>query len=402
MESSLIEYTNENMCIFIPAMELETLIEAIPETHNWISYLMFVGIFQAIWLSAFLLAKTEITNPLRWMAYALICQTLVCLDSWVCYTGWMKHLLFWNDSTEALVLCIPALWFLLVKQLLGTKTLSWKIVAWHLLLPALYLLSQLPYLAAPLQIKYNAYIAAYHRELPFAEVPSEMNYSYHWVKDQLRHLILISVLLYSVLLFRLLKNYPLKNHNHRDKYHLSRDTLALMCVLVGLFLTIYLTNEDDGGDHWLILFQGICFFLITAQVFTESRFFKKGWLLEKYESIRNSNALEFDQIERIAKDPNMFKNPRLDLSMFSEMLGVNANYVSQRINSETGLNFNRYLNRYRVREAAKRLLDPDYKQFTAEAIGQSVGFHSKSSFYTSFKLEFDCSPATYRKNQPTA
>ena len=380
-------------------MELQDYINRIPETHNWASYLMFVGIFQAFWLCYFLFLKTRQTNPLRWLAYALICQTLVCLDSWFCYTGWMKHFLSFNDSTEFLVLCIPPLWFLLVKQLLEPESAHWKNTAPHLVLPLLYLLSQIGYFITPLEVKYNAYISAYHQELPFATVPQEVNYGYHWVKDQLRHLILLSVIFYAVRLYLLVKKHPRTGKNRHDKYRFSRNTLVLMCLLLGLFFSVYLTNEDDGGDHWLILFQAVCFFMITALVFSESRFFQTGWLLEKYDSIRASNAVEFSQIEAIAKNPEFFQNPKLDLPTFSQHLGVNANYISQRINSETGLNFNRYINRHRVREAAKRLHDPRYKLYTIEAVGQSVGFHSKSSFYTSFKLEWSCSPAIYRKKK---
>jgi len=390
------------MCIFILRMELETLIAQIPRQDNWISYGMIIGIFQALWLVLFILFRTSLSNPLRWLGGCLMCQVIVCFDTFLCYTGRMQDVLFLNDASEVLVLCIPPFLYLFVQGLLGKKQLKLPSILVHFLLPILYLVSQTGYLVAPLEVKYNAYIGAYHPDLPFAASPPGMNYSYHWVKDQFHLIILGSMTAYILGFRKVLKLYDKGKGSKARKYLFGRTTLVVMSLLVLLFLSVQILFSNDLGDHWLVLFQGICFFLITAFIFSESRFFKKGWLLEKYESIRGSNALEFAQIEAIANDPNHFENPKLNLAEFAQLLGVNTNYISQLINSETGLNFNRYLNQKRVLEAARRLEDTRFKAYTVEGIGQTVGFHSKSSFYAAFKEQWGCSPAVYRKNQASS
>ena len=380
-------------------MDIETLISAIPRQDNWISYGMLIGIFQAFWLVLFILIRTAQSNPLRWLAGCLFCQMVVCFDTFLCYTGRMRDVIYLNDSSEPLVLCIPPFLYLFVHDLLSTKKIRSTVIGLHFLIPVLYLASQWGYLSAPLAVKYNAYIGAYHPDLPFAASPPGMNYSYHWIKDQFHWIILVSMIGYMIAFGKVLNAYGKDRQSKVGKYVFSRTTLLVMSILILLFLGIHLLYTNDLGDHLLVLFQGGGFFLFTAFIFTESRFFQKGWLLEKYQSIRGSNALEFSQIEAIANDPNHFENPKLNLTEFAQLLGVNTNYISQLINSETGLNFNRYLNQKRVLEAARRLQDDRFKAYTVEGIGQSVGFHSKSSFYAAFKEQWGCSPAAYRKNQ---
>jgi AraC-like DNA-binding protein len=44
------------------------------------------------------------------------------------------------------------------------------------------------------------------------------------------------------------------------------------------------------------------------------------------------------------------------------------------------------------------ILKSDYQQFTIEAIGQMVGFHSKASFNTAFKKFTGVTPSFFRDN----
>ena len=87
----------------------------------------------------------------------------------------------------------------------------------------------------------------------------------------------------------------------------------------------------------------------------------------------------------------------ISLKKVSEQLGTNGNAISRLVNSETGTNFNDYINQKRIALAQNRLLDPEFKQLTVEAIGESVGFKSKSAFYNAFKKHTGQSPSAYMK-----
>ena len=93
-----------------------------------------------------------------------------------------------------------------------------------------------------------------------------------------------------------------------------------------------------------------------------------------------------NRIFKIMENPEWFCSPEFTLNKLAELVQTNSTYVSVAINEGLGKNFNSLLNEYRIKEACKRLLnDKDYGTFTYEAIGQSVGFKSRSNFSHTFK-----------------
>jgi AraC-like DNA-binding protein len=72
--------------------------------------------------------------------------------------------------------------------------------------------------------------------------------------------------------------------------------------------------------------------------------------------------------------------------------------VSQVINEQMGKNFNALLNEYRIQEACRRFNDiANYGNYTIEAIGNSVGYNSRSTFITQFKSVTGLTPSEFQK-----
>jgi AraC-like DNA-binding protein len=72
--------------------------------------------------------------------------------------------------------------------------------------------------------------------------------------------------------------------------------------------------------------------------------------------------------------------------------------VSQVIHEHCGLNFNAFLNQYRIKEACKRMSDTTrYGNYTIEAIANDVGFRSRSAFASSFKRITGLTPSEYQR-----
>lgn len=95
-------------------------------------------------------------------------------------------------------------------------------------------------------------------------------------------------------------------------------------------------------------------------------------------------------------DPAIY-NANFRLTDLASLAGIAPRYVSQIINENSSDNFNQFLNRYRVREAQRRLCDrPQYGNLTTEAVGTSVGFQSRSSFIHTFKRYTGLTPAQFR------
>lgn len=86
------------------------------------------------------------------------------------------------------------------------------------------------------------------------------------------------------------------------------------------------------------------------------------------------------------------------LDRLSELTGIRPRTLSGILNEQLHISFRDLLNRYRVREACKKLSDPaNYGHFTIEAISQSVGYKSRTSLITAFKKETGLTPSEYQR-----
>lgn len=161
-------------------------------------------------------------------------------------------------------------------------------------------------------------------------------------------------------------------------------------------LLIYLNYDDDGGDHIIGIMQTITIFITSFFILSESRFFEKSWIADKYETIAG-NPIQFEAVESFISEAQYYTKQEITLKKVAEQLDTNANAISRLINSETGTNFNEYINQKRIALAQERLLDKEFEHLTVEAIGASVGFKSKSAFYNAFKKHTGRSPSLFMK-----
>ncbi len=385
--------------------ELDQLIAQIPIRHNLVSYLSFLGVAFGLLLAVTIWIRAPRHNrALHYFAWLMCCLSLVTLDTFLCYTGWMKYTLAWNDSTEPLTLLIAPFMYLSIRFIVVRRPLPGWVIALHMTPALLYALSQIGYYTEPLAIKYNAYKAAYFTEMPFADVPDGTTYGYQLVKDQHRWLLLAGLAFYSFLSLRI---WLRKRSTFGDpagevrysKYRFTRSILINFAAILSLMLLVYLNYEDDGGDHFLSLFM-FAVTLVSAFAFlSESRFFQGSWLLDKYEtSPAPSDKISLEDLRRVAGQESFFSSPNPTLKTLAEAVGTHSNRVSRLINQQTDGNFNDFVNSFRIRLAQERLRSEGYRHLTVEAIGQSVGFRSKSAFYQAFRKQTGLSPSQYLKS----
>jgi AraC-like DNA-binding protein len=104
------------------------------------------------------------------------------------------------------------------------------------------------------------------------------------------------------------------------------------------------------------------------------------------------------RLEKAIMEDDGYRNPDLSLSSLSVRLGIQHHQLSRILNEDLGMNFRSYLNRYRIEEAKRLLLErPDVSILD---IAYEVGFNSKSAFNTVFAKETGLSPTEYRKARP--
>ena len=385
--------------------DVTAILDQIPIRYDLASHIMLLGIVQGFFLALVIFLRAKRDSAIIFFGWSLLVQCLVFLDIYLCYTGLMKYTMHLNDSTEFLVLLIaPTLYFFLF-ALLERKPIGLKQHWPHFILPLLYVISQVNFYTSPIEVKINAYLGAYHSDFGFLEVPGTMNYSYHHIKDQFRWLVLISFAFYLILSLLLVlksrkKGWTKAKNIKVDKYMFSRNTVIFFLVILLTIFIIYLNFDDDGGDHIIGIIQTATIFITSYFILSESRFFEKSWIADKYETL-SGTSVQFRTLEAFIEDSQYYTHQDISLKKISEQLDTNSNTISRLINSETGNNFNDYINQKRIALAQVRLFHPEFQQLTVEAIGESVGFRSKSAFYSAFKKHTGQSPSAYMKENRT-
>jgi ligand-binding sensor domain-containing protein/AraC-like DNA-binding protein len=99
----------------------------------------------------------------------------------------------------------------------------------------------------------------------------------------------------------------------------------------------------------------------------------------------------------VMKEEKPYLDPNMTVTKLANRLGVSKEHISQTINQCFYMNFNQFLNKYRIEEAKERLKDPKESQYVVFKIALDVGFNSKSTFNTAFKKFTGMNPSQYRE-----
>lgn len=116
-----------------------------------------------------------------------------------------------------------------------------------------------------------------------------------------------------------------------------------------------------------------------------------NFLPEKiFDSILSTNLLEQpflkkqllskDLIERIMTQQKPFLNPNLKITDLTFYLNTNRTYLSSFINKEYEMNFNKFINQYRLSEFYKLKNEKNYKHFRDKDLAEIAGFGSYKNF----------------------
>jgi len=109
------------------------------------------------------------------------------------------------------------------------------------------------------------------------------------------------------------------------------------------------------------------------------------------------NSLLFAELSRIMEEEKAYRDGTLTVDKLSARLQTNRSYLSRVINEQTGLNFNKYINKFRITEAIGILSDKSNADIQMKKIGYTLGFNSPSTFYKAFSEETGMSPSTFHR-----
>jgi AraC-like DNA-binding protein len=94
------------------------------------------------------------------------------------------------------------------------------------------------------------------------------------------------------------------------------------------------------------------------------------------------------------------KQPHLDsnfkLAQLAYDMNINIAYLTKTIRRQTDMNFNNFVNSYRI-EHAKQLIQANSQKYTMKHIYISSGFKNQSTFNSAFKQKEGITPSEYYK-----
>lgn len=105
------------------------------------------------------------------------------------------------------------------------------------------------------------------------------------------------------------------------------------------------------------------------------------------------------KLQKLMEEEEPYLNPQLSLRALSEALEIHPNHLSWLLNNSFGLNFNQYINRWRIQVFKRLALDPANAHISLLGLAYESGFNSKTVFNSTFKKETGLSPKAWLAEQ---
>jgi len=103
---------------------------------------------------------------------------------------------------------------------------------------------------------------------------------------------------------------------------------------------------------------------------------------------------------------SLYLDSSFNINRLALEIGISSNVLTRYFNQFLGMRYNHAINKVRIERLVKMYEEDKsvFNNITMEAIGNSVGFSSKSSFYAAFSKVMFCTPSEYfiKKQIPTA
>ncbi len=172
-----------------------------------------------------------------------------------------------------------------------------------------------------------------------------------------------------------------------------------------LTLAVHVIAEFSNAsiaDTFGITDNYVGFILINA-LFTYSVVYAHQLLATKPEVVKEEKTDEkvtahaIEKVQTGMEVQKLYLKHNLNIEEFSKRVDLPIKDVSAVINKHYGTNFFEFMNKYRVEEAKRLLLDEKCAEMTVLDILLQAGFNSKSAFHRFFNRLVGVSPTEFRK-----
>lgn len=370
----------------------------------------------------FLLIKKSIeeeNKASRWLAlFIFLCTLYLC--PWMCgHAKWYfvepyREILFYVPTMQVFLIG-PVVYFY-TKSLLQSQFKVKGKQFLHLLPAALYLLYSIIVVITDKLILHKPFFYADGRDKDLSDWYQQLGW--------------LSMITYAVLSIRYYNRYRKRifdvlSYADSVKFEWIKRYLVafvLMQLLMGVFLFLYPEWGSFSNKWWYYFIFSILSFYVALQGYVnvyqihfqfdlseknspdekrdEPISEPSTALQEEGEKSLNFNPDEWKpKISAVIETEKMYENPRLSLTDLAEKLNTNATTISKAINTCFEMNFNDFINQYRVEAVKEMLAKGAHENETLLGIAYDAGFNSKTTFNRAFKKSTGFSPKEYLENQ---
>ncbi len=187
-------------------------------------------------------------------------------------------------------------------------------------------------------------------------------------------------------------------------YYLSSSVLIHVLYYISpdnYYFKIIFSIFDLIAIYWVAVNGVVQQNVLSTLVQNESGYVSRNTLGLENDQRKIVNAEDLavlmEDIDSYMKTTEAFLQSELTIIDLSEKLNVHPKKISISINTISKQNFNSYVNQLRIKKAEDILAKHSSNNFSIEGIGQEVGFHSKSAFYSAFKKITGTTPTKYKE-----
>ena len=375
---------------------------------DFIAFIIIAGIIFGFFIAFFLIKKSiNKKSPNLFMGILLLVLSLVMLEGWLNYTGYIFKVLRISNFAEPLNFTIAPLIFLFTTLQLGHKFNKKDFL--HFVPFLLWLGYCFFYFLVPDSFKYNGNIDVMQLNIPYIKTEGEYFGDPLRIRNYVNFLTIVHISSYvtfiTILLVRRAKKEKENLFNTSSSTLKSiRNSFYHFLIITVILIVVKSTFESDMGDHFIYLYVSYMIFVTTYQIMNTSSYydttssFLEGPILKyKKSSLIEKNKDEIlKAINHQMKAEKFFLKNTASLSDLSKEIRHSSHHVSQVINEKLNKTFFELIAGYRVDEAKAILKSEIGKKLTIEEIAERVGYNSKSAFNTTFKKLTSQTPSSFR------
>jgi AraC-like DNA-binding protein len=273
----------------------------------------------------------------------------------------------------------------------------------------IHILNFLPFLFdviyfTPFYLKDAAFKTAYY--YAYVEANGTINMPWHYFAKSISLLVYFALQVYVFLHY---KSTEVRKPGLRDStviwfwIFLSGEAIMIAGIFLDQLAGIQYLNDPYRFSMGMITFFvydiSLSLLFFPAMLYGNEASAGTDHLKKKYERSKLTSVEKDIILENLnlflKHEGKPYLNPKLSLHEVSAHLGVVSTQLSQVVNEKTGLNFNDYINIFRVEEIKGILVSPESQKLTIEAIATMAGFNSKSPFYAAFKKHTGMTPKEF-------